>query len=56
VRTLFDEALISHGPVRSTLISWDGRDEAGRRVGAGAYFYRLKVGAFTRSKKMLLFK
>jgi hypothetical protein len=25
--------------------SWDGRDASGRTLGAGVYFYRLKVGA-----------
>jgi hypothetical protein len=35
-------------------IVWDGRDEQGRRVGAGVYLYQLKAGARTETKKMLL--
>ena len=36
--------------------SWDGRDEAGRRVGSGVYIYRLQVGAQIRTRQMLLLK
>lgn len=37
-------------------IYWDGKDEKGREVSAGIYFYRLKVGEFTQTKKMVLLK
>jgi hypothetical protein len=35
---------------------WDGRDEAGRRVGDGVYFYSLRSGKLEASRKMLLLK
>ncbi len=37
--------------------SWDGRDESGRPVNSGTYFYRLKTGSgFTQAEKMTLIK
>jgi len=33
---------------------WDGRDESGRAVAPGVYFYRLHSGAITSVRKMLL--
>jgi M6 family metalloprotease-like protein len=35
---------------------WDGRDESGRRVGSGVYFYRLEADDFHRTRKMILLK
>lgn len=37
-------------------VRWTGRDDAGRSVGAGAYFYRLEVGLFQETKRMVLVK
>lgn len=37
-------------------VAWDGRDNAGRSVASGMYFYRLQAGQFTASKKMTLVK
>ena len=35
---------------------WDGRDEAGEKVGSGVYFYTLKAGKFVATRKMLIVK
>ena len=38
------------------IVTWDGRDDSGREVGSGVYFYRLIVGDFTATKRMVLMK
>ncbi len=37
-------------------VVWDGRDNAGREVASGVYFYRLKADDFEATQKMLLIK
>ena len=48
VRTLVSGTL----PAGSYTELWDGRTDAGVRVGSGVYFYELKAGSFTSMKKM----
>ena len=35
---------------------WDGRDNAGRTVASGTYFYTLRFGNFEKTKQMMLVK
>jgi len=38
------------------IVEWDGKDDQGMDVSTGVYFYRLKVGDFTQTRKMVLLK
>jgi hypothetical protein len=52
VRTLLDERL-----ARSLhSIEWDGRDDQGRELGSGVYYYRLGAGGTSMSSKAVLVK
>jgi hypothetical protein len=35
---------------------WEGKDRLGRPVPSGIYFCRIKIGAYTENRKMLLLK
>ena len=37
-------------------VVWDGKDKDGKMVGSGVYFYKLKAGDFTKTKKMFLIR
>jgi len=37
-------------------VAWDGRDEGGRAAASGVYFYELRAGKNTVTKKMVLLK
>ena len=41
---------------KSHELIWDGADDAGRRLGAGVYFYRVKSGSFTGQKKLTVLR
>ncbi len=43
-----------HQPAGAYRVTWDATDETGGKVSSGLYVYRLKVGNFSRSMKMLL--
>ncbi|MEZ4386164.1 MAG: FlgD immunoglobulin-like domain containing protein [Candidatus Krumholzibacteriia bacterium] len=52
VKILVDEVR----PAGRHAVSWDGRDDAGRAVAAGAYFYAVQAGNFRQVRKMTLLK
>jgi flagellar hook assembly protein FlgD len=35
-------------------VEWDGRDEHHRPVASGVYFLKMKAGAFTQTRKMVV--
>jgi len=41
-------------PAGSHQWTWDGRDEAGRRVSAGVYFYRMIAGSFRATERAVV--
>ncbi len=52
IATLVDGVLVA-GEHTAT---WDGNDAAGRRVGSGVYFYRLRAGGETDAKKAVFLR
>ncbi|MCX6831850.1 MAG: T9SS type A sorting domain-containing protein [candidate division Zixibacteria bacterium] len=52
VTTLLDRFL----PAGRYSVSWDGANANGKPASSGMYFYRLKAGEFTDTKKMMLVK
>lgn len=52
VRTLVD----TYQEAGFHTVIWDGRNEAGRSISSGVYFYRLTAGQFSGTKKMLMVK
>jgi hypothetical protein len=39
---------------RTYSLTWDGRDERSRAVGAGVYLMRMKAGDFTATRKLVV--
>jgi hypothetical protein len=54
VRTLVDESLEPNAEPYEVV--WDGRDEAGRAVVSGVFFYQLDAPGYTSAKKLILLK
>ncbi|MCD4820149.1 MAG: T9SS type A sorting domain-containing protein [Candidatus Cloacimonetes bacterium] len=52
VKTLVDKTY----PIGSHSEVWNGTDENGRSVSSGMYFYKMKSGRYTTTKKMILMK
>jgi len=52
VRTLVDEDKV---PGEYQVV-WDGKNDSGKKVGSGIYFYRLKIGDFSEAKRSVLLK
>ena len=53
VRTLLSDQTFPRG--RHEAI-WNGRDDTGRRVASGTYFYRLEAGDYSETKRVALVK
>lgn len=52
VKTLVNE----YQPFGSHHIVWDGKNEQGKKVSSGVYFYRLEVNEISETKRMVLLK
>ncbi len=48
--------IISPSPGHTLSVTWNGTDENNNHVASGIYFYKLKVGDFEKSRKMLMMK
>jgi subtilisin family serine protease len=50
-------SLISgHQAAGNRAVTWDGRNDAGRTVGSGVYFYRLSAGGFQTMRRMVVMR
>lgn len=53
IRTLIRNEKQAGGEYR---VQWNGRDDRGQQVVSGVYFYRLEMGSFQQSRKMLFLR
>ncbi len=53
VRTLLSGEMLTQGRHEAV---WNGRDDAGRQVASGTYFYRIEAGAFSQTRRAVLVK
>jgi hypothetical protein len=54
VRVLVDELL--EASAQHYEVVWDGRDDTGRRVASGVFFYQLDAPGYTSAKKLIMLK
>ncbi len=52
IRTLASE----HSPSGYKSVLWDGKNDSGEDVASGIYFYQLRIGDYSESKKLVLLK
>jgi hypothetical protein len=52
IRTLVDEKQVAN----YYTATWDGRDDTGKEVPGGVYFYTIEAGSFTQTNRMVLLK
>ncbi len=52
VRTLVDSEL----EAKYHTVQWNGEDGSGKNVSSGVYFYKMKAGKYTSTKKMIMMK
>ena len=52
VRSLVNELQ----PKGNHQVAWNGRDDNNKSVASGVFFYRMKSGKFSSTKKMILLK
>jgi hypothetical protein len=55
-RSVKNFSRLTHGALRSTLITWEGTDNNGQKVPAGVYFVRLESGDDKEVEKVILLR
>ena len=53
VKELIGAEVYAQGPHQ---VIWNGRDDSGRQVASGTYFYRFEAGSYNETKRMVLLK